>query len=187
MLGFRSFQARYQRRACRCAEVGDAPLSAAAIVDVGRRGCLYCHVWRLAESLAGLVANRVGDGGRADVPTQLGALNASGTTPYAAVLLVGVIVGGLVLIGNVKAAWSFSAFTVLLYYGLTNLAALRLTRQHRLYPRWISWLGLLSCLFLAFWVQREVWLLGLGGIAGGLLWFAVANAWRGRQGGASTS
>jgi APA family basic amino acid/polyamine antiporter len=79
----------------------------------------------------------------------------------------------LVLVGNVKTTWSFSAFSVLIYYAITNFAALQLSPQERLYPRWIAVLGLLSCLFLAFWVESSIWQLGLGLIVAGLIWHQV--------------
>jgi APA family basic amino acid/polyamine antiporter len=65
----------------------------------------------------------------------------------------------------------------LIYYALTNGAALRLPAEQRLYPTWVAGLGLLACLFLAFWVERQIWLIGLGLIAAGLAWHAVAR-WR---------
>ncbi|HUF73394.1 MAG TPA: hypothetical protein VMR74_10895 [Gammaproteobacteria bacterium] len=64
---------------------------------------------------------------------------------------------------------------VLVYYALTNLATLRISAEDRLYPRWVSWLGLVCCLGLAFWVDPRVWLTGLGLIVIGLLWHAVAR------------
>lgn len=59
--------------------------------------------------------------------------------------------------------------TVLLYFALTNLAALRLPKEDRLYPAWISVAGLIACFFLAFWVPVEVWLAGLALIGIGLI------------------
>jgi APA family basic amino acid/polyamine antiporter len=114
---------------------------------------------------------------RRDMPVLLEHLNKAETSPYWAVLVAGVIIAGLVLIGNVKTTWSFSAFTVLIYYALTNGAALRLPAEQRLYPTWVAGLGLLACLFLAFWVEQQIWLIGLGLIAAGLAWHAVAR-WR---------
>jgi basic amino acid/polyamine antiporter, APA family len=80
-----------------------------------------------------------------------------------------------VLIGNVKTTWSFSAFTVLIYYSITNLSALQLKGEERLYPKWIAWVGLSACLFLAFWVDVQIWLVGLGLIAVGLVWHVLAR------------
>jgi APA family basic amino acid/polyamine antiporter len=107
---------------------------------------------------------------RRDVPRALSKIDERRNSPTASVVTVGLIVGGLVLTGDVKTTWSFSAFTVLVYYALTNLAALKLPDGVRRFPRWISWAGLAGCLGLAFWVERRIWLVGLGVIAVGLLW-----------------
>ena len=107
-------------------------------------------------------------GRRGDLPSILARLDREETTPYVAVTAVGVVISGLVLIGDVRTTWTFSAFTVLIYYAITNLAALRLTAEERLYPRWIAWAGLCSCLFLAFWVDVEVLTTGPGIIGAGL-------------------
>jgi APA family basic amino acid/polyamine antiporter len=72
-------------------------------------------------------------------------------------------------------AWSFSAFTVLVYYAITNLAALRLPPAQRRYPRPLAAAGLASCLGLAFWVEPEIWGAGLAVIAVGLAGRAVAR------------
>jgi APA family basic amino acid/polyamine antiporter len=73
----------------------------------------------------------------------------------------------------VKLAWSFSAFTVLIYYAVTNLAAIRLPADLRLYHPAFAWVGLAGCLGLAFWVEQRVWIAGLGVLAVGLVLRAV--------------
>jgi len=82
---------------------------------------------------------------------------------------VGVVIGAMAAAGDLKLAWSFSAFTVLVYYAITNLAALRLAREDRLYPPLIAWLGLAGCVGLAFWVEPRVWVVGLAVLGAGLL------------------
>ncbi|GAA6622550.1 APC family permease [Scytonema sp. NUACC26] len=106
---------------------------------------------------------------RRDLPGFLARLKNS-TTPVLAVLVVGIAIALLVLIGNVKTTWSFSAFNVLIYYSITNLAALQLPNHERLYPKWLAWAGLASCAFLAFWVEQQIWLVGLALIVVGLIW-----------------
>jgi APA family basic amino acid/polyamine antiporter len=86
---------------------------------------------------------------------------------------IGVVVNALACTGSVKTTWSFSAFTVLLYYAITNLAALRLPAHARLYPRAVAWCGLGACLFLAFWVEWRIWAVGLGLVLLGLIWHAL--------------
>jgi basic amino acid/polyamine antiporter, APA family len=109
-------------------------------------------------------------GRQGDMPRLTARLNRSQTTPTIAVWTMGLIVAGLVAIGNVKTTWSFSAFNVLIYYGITNLAALQLPKTDRRYPRWIAIGSLVSCLSLAFWVEAAVWQAGLGMIVVGLGW-----------------
>ncbi len=132
----------------------------------------------LLNLILGLSRVLLAMGRRGDMPSALARVNAAGTTPYWAVLVVGAAIALLALTGNVRATWSFSAFTVLIYYALTNAAALRLPAAQRLFPAWIAWAGLAACLFLAFWVEPHVWLAGLGLIAAGLVWHAIARARR---------
>lgn len=72
--------------------------------------------------------------------------------------------------GNIKITWSFSAFTVLIYYSITNLAALRMAKADRLYSPLFPLIGLIACLFLAFCVPPSIWELGLLLISLGLIW-----------------
>src|SRR5690606_38369507 len=112
---------------------------------------------------------------RGDMPRALARLDAKQSSPRSAVILVGVIIAALAATGNVKTTWSFSAFTVLVYYAITNLAALRLPQEARLYPRWVPVVGLISCLGLAFFVDLNILLIGIGLILLGAIWFAAAR------------
>ncbi len=141
-------------------------------------GAITAMLGVLLNLLLGLSRVLLAMGRRRDMPSLFAHLNSSQTTPTYAVVTMGAVIAGLVLIGNVKTTWSFSAFTVLIYYALTNLAALRLPLQQRLYPPWIAGVGLVCCLFLAFWVDQQTWLAGVGLIIAGLFWHAVAKRQR---------
>jgi APA family basic amino acid/polyamine antiporter len=136
-------------------------------------GAVTAMLGVLLNLILGLSRVLLAMGRRRDMPRFLARLNRQETTPYWAVLVVGVAIALLVLVGNVKTTWSFSAFNVLIYYAITNLAAVRLPASERLYPQWIGWLGLLSCLFLAFWVESSIWQVGLGLVVAGLIWHIV--------------
>ncbi|MGI9518226.1 MAG: APC family permease, partial [Pirellulaceae bacterium] len=114
-------------------------------------------------------------GRRSDMPPGVALVSKTTSVPWLATVVVAVVIGGLVLLGDVRLTWSFSAFTVLIYYAITNLCALRLQPEQRLYPAWIAWCGLAACLFLAFWVDWYVWLAGIGLIALGLAWHELAT------------
>jgi len=117
-------------------------------------------------------------GRRGDMPRALAPMDRHSATPWVAVLAVGGLVAALTLIGSVKTTWSFSAFTVLIYYAITNASALVLPRELRLFPRWIPALGLISCLLLAFFVSWGVWAVGLALLAAGLGWHHARRVFR---------
>ncbi|WP_427453454.1 APC family permease [Litorimonas sp. WD9-15] len=98
-------------------------------------------------------------GRQGDLPKLLAQLNKS-SEPVRAVWLVGIAIALIALFGGLKLVWSFSAFTVLVYYSLTNLSALRLPKEDRLYPRLFSWLGLFGCAGLSVFVDWRVIVLG---------------------------
>ena len=129
----------------------------------------------LLNLLLGLSRVALAMGRRGDFHKQVGQVKESTKVPAVATVLVAVIISGLVCVGDLKLTWSFSAFTVLVYYAVTNLCAIRLSPDERLYPAWISYLGLLSCLSLAFFVEWSVLLIGLSLIAIGLIWKATTS------------
>lgn len=128
----------------------------------------------LLNLILGLSRVLLGMARRRDVPGVLSGINPKTKSPVLAVTGSAVIIGLLVLSGDVVFTWSFSAFTVLIYYSITNLSALMMPKEFHLYPRLIPIMGLTGCLFLAFWIEPMIWGLGLALLAAGLLWHTIA-------------
>lgn len=165
-----------------------ATAGAAAPLQIVARGFAIPHVDRLVaigaitamggvllNLLLGLSRVLLAMGRRGDMPRALAEVNAREGSPRRAVIATGAGIATLALVGSVEATWSFSAFTVLVYYALTNLAALRLPADRRRYPRAVPAAGLVCCLGLAFWVEPRIWLTGLTLIALGLAWHFLAR------------
>jgi len=112
-------------------------------------------------------------GRKGDLPSFFAHVGAADHTPIVAVLTSGAVIMSLVLLKDIKIAWSFSAFTVLIYYAITNISALRLPADKRLYPRMFTWLGLLGCLSLGFWVEGEALVLGFMVLLAGVAWRVI--------------
>ncbi len=141
-------------------------------------GAITAMLGVLLNLILGLSRVLLAMGRRGDMPAAVARINAAGTTPYVAVIIMGTVIALLALIGSVRTTWSFSAFTVLIYYAVTNLAALRLPPTAQRFPRWVAVAGVVACLFLAFWVEPLVWASGLVLLALGLLWHWVR--WQGK-------
>ena len=120
-------------------------------------GAITAMLGVLLNLILGLSRVYLALGRRNDLPKAFAKLDAQGN-PRRAVLLTGVVVGALCLMGDVRMTWSLSAVTVLLYYGITNLAALRLNEQDQIFPKWISTIGFFSCGFLSIFVEQDSWL-----------------------------
>ncbi len=93
------------------------PPGAGIILSIGAVTAMLGVLLNLVLGLSRVV---LAMGRRGDLPRLFAHVNTGGTTPIPAVLLVGGIILGLTAIGSIKLAWSFSAFTVLLYYAITN-------------------------------------------------------------------
>ena len=129
----------------------------------------------LLNLILGLSRVMLSMGRRKDLPGVLSHINPKTQSPVPAVLATGMVIGILVLSGDVMFTWSFSAFTVLIYYSITNLSALFQPEEDRLYSKWIPALGLFGCVFLAFWIDPLFIALGIGMILVGLVWHRVAK------------
>ena len=146
-------------------KMGDGK-TVAAIVAVG---AMTAMLGVLLNLLLGLSRVLLAMGRRSDMPAATANISESTQVPTVATVVVAVLIGALVLIGDVRLTWTFSAFTVLMYYALTNLCAIRLPKEDRLYPVGTAYIGLAACLSLAFFVEWKILLTGLGLIGAGLL------------------
>lgn len=156
-------------------QASNAPLQAVASAMNAPNVRVFIAI-AAATAMAGVLLNLVlglsrvafAMGRQGDLPAALGTLD-KGDEPLLATLAVGGGISLIALFGGLAMVWSFSAFTVLIYYSITNFSALQLTAEERLYPRFISVLGFVGCLGLSVWVSWQaiavgaaILLLGLG-------------------------
>ena len=142
--------------------------SGPSLVKVLTAGAIIAMASVLLNLVLGLSRVMLAMGRRCDLPKTTARITDSTKVPAVATIVVGCLITGLVYVGDMKLTWSFSAFTVLVYYALTNLCAIRLKIEERLYPSWVSYIGLFACLCLAVFVEWRIILAGLSLIALGL-------------------
>ena len=163
--------------------LGDGPLGAVAeaaglhpvLVGLVTVAAVTAMLGVILNLILGLSRVALAMGRRGHLPGYFARIDEAGTTPGPAVVLVGGIVIGLICLGSIERAWSLSAVTVLIYYAITNAAALRLAPEHRLYPRVISWVGLLGCLGLVVWVDWPYLVVGAVAVAVALVWHGTVG------------
>jgi APA family basic amino acid/polyamine antiporter len=137
----------------------DQPWS--AIVAIG---AVTAMLGVLLNLVLGLSRVWLAMGRRGDMPPALARLDRR-QNPFNAVVTAAVPIILFALLGEISVVWAFSAFTVLLYYGITNLAAISVDIR-----RWTSWAGLATCLSLSLFVPLTVWLAGAALLAVGGIW-----------------
>ena len=142
--------------------------SGPSLIKVLTAGAIIAMASVLLNLVLGLSRVVLAMGRRCDLPKTTTRITDSTKVPAVATIVVGSLITGLVYVGDMKLTWSFSAFTVLVYYALTNLCAIRLKIEERLYPSWVSYIGLFACLCLAVFVEWRIILAGLSLIALGL-------------------
>jgi len=133
-----------------------APLEAAAerfgspwIARVVAVGAATAMLGVLLSQILGISRMMLAMARRGDLPRIFNQVSRSGGVPVLAILVTGAIAATLALTGTLEAVIAAAAFTILIYYALANLAALRLLVGQRLYPPWIAWAGLAVCLAMA--------------------------------------
>ncbi len=99
---------------------------------------------------------------RNDLPKILEHTSAKHAVPDYGILLSGIVIILLSIFGTLQFVVAAAAFTILIYYGIANIAALRLAGEGKLYPKWVAVLGLVSCLALAISLPLNTILTGIG-------------------------
>ncbi len=128
-----------------------------ALVDTGRSsavgvlvrvGAAVAAGSALLSVLVGVSRTGLAMARRGELPRVLAVIGPRGT-PWRADIVGGVVAIAIAILAGPLAAIALSACSVLVYYGVINLAALRLPVADRSWPRWTSWLGLALCALLA--------------------------------------
>ncbi|WP_216592831.1 APC family permease [Verrucosispora sioxanthis] len=137
---------------------------------------------RLAASAAPLadVVGALAMARHRDLPAGLAAVHPRYRVPHRAELAVAAVVILVVVLGDVRGAIGFSACTVLVYYAITNAAALTLGREpeRKLPVQALAVAGLVGCVLLAVNLPLSSVLAGFGVLALGAVWYALRSARR---------
>jgi basic amino acid/polyamine antiporter, APA family len=143
-----------------------------AIATLVAAGGIIAMLGVMLSQLLGLSRMTFAMARNGDLPRSLSAVHAASGVPRRAVLGIGGVAAIIAATGSLSAVASAAAFTILLYYGIANVAALRMPKPLRRYPDWIPVFGLLACAVLALSLDQRTILTGVMvlGVGAGLRW-----------------
>lgn len=106
---------------------------------------------------------------RRDLPAFLEHVSAAHAVPSFGIILTGSVVILLAVFGTLQFVVSAAAFTILIYYGIANICALKLAKENKLYPKWVAIVGLAFCIAMAAALPVTVIITGLSILAAGFI------------------
>ncbi|MBR9988521.1 MAG: amino acid permease [Gemmatimonadetes bacterium] len=117
---------------------------------------------------------------RGDLPRFLEDVHPRYGVPHRAVLVIGAIAAIVAGTGTLKGVAAAASFTILIYYGIANVAALRMPSPAKLYSDAIPVVGVLSCTLLALSLDGRAILTGVIILAAGFAgrWLSNSHARR---------
>lgn len=106
---------------------------------------------------------------RGDLPRALDHINPATAVPDRAVLVIGAVAAFVAATGTLAGVAAAASFTILIYYGIANLAALRMPARAKLFPDIVPIVGLAACTLLALSLRPATIVTGLVVLAVGFV------------------
>ena len=123
----------------------------------------------LLSQILGISRMMLAMGRRSDLPPTFKRIHKRYRVPHVGIVITGMIILLLTLIGSFEFIVRAATFTILLYYSITNIAAIKQPQKDRLYGRLIPILGLVGCLVMAASLPPNVIFSGLAMLLAGFV------------------
>lgn len=116
----------------------------------------------LLSQILGISRMMLAMGRRNDLPPIFQKIHSHYRVPHIGILLTGIIILLLTLFGTFEYIVRAATFTILLYYSITNIAAIKQPKTERMYGRFIPIFGLIGCLIMSVSLPLNVIISGIG-------------------------
>ncbi len=120
-----------------------------AIETVITLGASTAMLGVLLSQILGISRMLLAMGRRNDLPSFLNSIHNKTHVPHIGIIITGIFILLITLLGSFEFVVRAATFTILLYYSITNMAALKQPSGEQLYGKYISVLGLLGCLAMS--------------------------------------
>lgn len=120
-----------------------------AIETVITLGASTAMLGVLLSQILGISRMLLAMGRRNDLPSFLNSIHNKTHVPHIGIIITGIFILLITLLGSFEFVVRAATFTILLYYSITNMAALKQPSGEQLYGKYIPVLGLLGCLAMS--------------------------------------
>jgi basic amino acid/polyamine antiporter, APA family len=144
-------------------------LTTPAISIVVTIGASTAMLGVLLSQILGISRMMLAMGRRNDLPPVFQAIHPIYRVPHTGIIITGIIVLSFTALGAFEFILRTAAFSILLYYSITNIAALKQPGKEQIYGRVIPALGLIGCLIMSVSLPVSVIIPGIGILIAGFV------------------
>lgn len=123
----------------------------------------------LLSQILGISRMLLAMGRRNDLPSFLNKIHTKSHVPHIGIVITGFVIVIITLVGSFEFVVRAATFTILLYYSITNLAALKQPANEQIFGKIIPVLGLIGCIALSVSLPLNVIISGVVLLAIGFL------------------
>ncbi|WP_299399120.1 APC family permease [uncultured Gelidibacter sp.] len=157
-------------------------LTTPAINTVITIGASTAMLGVLLSQILGISRMMLAMGRRHDLPPIFQTIHYRYRVPHLGIVVTGLIILLLTIFGTFEFVVRAATFTILLYYSITNIAALKQPRKEQIYGRIIPICGLIGCLTMSVSLPFNVIISGIGLlIIGFMIRFLFHKIYDGRE------
>lgn len=123
----------------------------------------------LLSQILGISRMMLAMGRRHDLPPFFQTIHSRYRVPHIGIIITGLVILLLTVMGTFEFIVRAATFTILLYYSITNISALRQPKKEQIYGRVIPVLGLMGCLIMSVSLPLNVIASGIGLLIAGFM------------------
>ena len=110
-----------------------------------------------------------------DLPAFLKRIHPGFNTPHYAIWISGACIIAAILLADLTLVIAVSTFAMLIFYLIANVAAFRIPSKYQQYPALVPIIGAVSCLGLIGFLTINSWIIGIIGLALGVVWYIIQH------------
>lgn len=157
-------------------------LSVPGIKVVVTIGACTAMLGVLLSQILGISRMMLAMGRRYDLPPVFQSIHRTYRVPHFGVFITGIIILILTIGGSFEFIVRSATFTILLYYSITNIAALKQPREEQMYGRVVPVLGLIGCVAMSVSLPFAVISAGVGLLLSGfIIRFILHHIYHGKE------